>query len=395
MKLRNRLISLGDEISMSSNILDYMKKVRHDLHMYPELSLAEVRTAAYIRKELEELKIPYIIAGNTGTIGVLDSGKEGKTLLIRADIDALPIKEETGFEYASKNDGVMHACGHDIHTAALLGFAKNIVENKTEFKGKILLAFQPAEEVGKGAFIILEALKDTRIDEVISSHVGTETEFGMVNCNPGKVMSGIRSFTINIRGKGGHASRPDEADDVIHAMVSYIDMATRLKDRKISPQNAAVMTFANVHGGTKANTIPDLVTINGSIRFFDEKDGDCLIEILENTKKAVEISHGVEIELILSKGSNPLINNPEVTKKCRAAVSEVFGRDSFLDSELIMATDDFSRYLEKYPGCYIFIGARSKGSKVYPVHSSRFNPDENIMELIVKYYQLYIENNLK
>lgn len=358
--------------------------------MYPELSMQEIKTTEFIRKELKELGVSYIKARDIGTIAVLDSKKEGKNLLIRADIDALPIKEETGYDFSSLNEGVMHACGHDFHTACLLGTIKDIVDNNIPFSGKIFAVFQPAEEVGKGAQLILDSLKGERIDEAIGVHIGTETPFGRVNATEGKVMSGIKSFEITIKGKGGHASRPDETQDVIQAMVSYISMATRLKERKISPFNDAVLTFAGVHGGVKSNIIPSEIKINGSIRYFEEVDGVLLQKILLDVSKAIDIAHSTETTISFTKGSRPLVNDSVVTKKCRNIIKTVFGEDSFIESERIMATDDFSKYLEKFPGCYIFIGARLENETPYPVHNCKFNPDERIMDLVEKYYIQYI-----
>lgn len=376
------------------NYFKYMVAVRRHLHMYPELSMQEFNTTKFIREELDKLNIPYYKVSDIATIAYLDSGVYGKTLAIRADIDALPIKEDTNYEFSSKNENVMHACGHDIHTSILLGLLKFIKEEKVSFKGRILGIFQPAEEVGLGASIMLKFLKDTKIDEIISSHIGTETEFGSVNVREGKVMCGIKSFKVSIKGRGGHASRPDETNDVIHAMVSFIDMATRIKEREISPLNQAVLTFATVHGGSKRNIIPSLMEIEGNLRYFTLEDKEKLIKIIERVKEAVELAHNVSIEINMTSGSSPLINDNEVTKKCRKKVIEVFGKDSLIEGELIMASDDFSKYLEKYKGCYIFVGAKNKNIENFPVHNSKFNPNEDIMKPLLKYYIEYIKEYL-
>ncbi|MFZ2258069.1 MAG: M20 family metallopeptidase [Clostridiaceae bacterium] len=376
------------------SIRDYMIEKRRYLHAHPELSLREENTRDYIIAELNQLGISNQIVGTTGVLGELSGDRPGLTLLIRCELDALPLTEETGLEFASQNPGVMHACGHDGHMAILLGLIKYLVEQTVTFSGKLLFLFQPAEEIGAGARLVLEDFDRLGItlDEAISVHTGSELETGFITTYPGAVMSGTRTMKAMIRGKGGHASRPDATIDPINAMLIFLSMSQRLKDRMISPLEDAVLSFTGVHAGTKTNIVPETCEIWASMRFFKTEVGEKLRDILTRGAKATEEATGVIIEMVFSKGIPPVKNDPEVTKKCNAAALQTFGEKNTLHNERLMQSDDFGRILERWPGCYAFAGAGSDKIENHPGHSPKYDIDEGVFPYIVTYYLNYINN---
>lgn len=373
-------------------IRDYMITVRRNLHANPELSLKEEGTRDYILKELDKLGISRLVVGTTGVLGELTGQKEGRKLLIRCETDALPLTEETGLDFASATEGVMHACGHDAHMAVVLGLAKYLVEKQVAFSGTILFLFQPAEEIGKGARMVLEDLDrlEIRPDECISVHTGSELPLGKISIKEGPVMAGTRTMKAMIRGQGGHASRPDQTADPINAMVSFLSEAQRLKDRTISPFEDAVMSFTGVHAGTKTNIVPETCEVWASMRFFKEEIGEKLKDILTRSARATEIASGVTIDLVFSPGVPPVVNDQSVINKLTAAAKKTFGLANILNNERLMASDDFGRYLERWQGAYTFAGSGSDRIEIHPGHSPRYDVDEEVMVYIVTYYLNYI-----
>lgn len=372
-------------------ITDYMIRMRRHFHARPELSLEETETQETIRRELDDMGISHQTVGETGVLGELSGDRPGLTLLIRCETDALPLTEETHLPFASKAEGVMHACGHDAHMAVLLGLIRYLKEKQVPFSGRLLFLFQPAEEVGKGARMVLEDLDRLGIapDEAISVHTGSDLPVGTISIHPRAVMAGTRTMKALIRGKGGHASRPDQTVDPINAMVSFLSEAQRLKDRTISPFEEAILSFTRVHAGTKTNIIPETCEIWASMRYFRPEIGEQLKTILQRTARAVQEATGVEIELVFSKGLPPVWNDEAVTAKCRRAARLTFGEEYVLKNQRIMASDDFGRFLERWPGCYAFAGSGSETAS-YPGHSPQYDVDESVFPYLVTYYLNYI-----
>lgn len=376
------------------SIRDYMIEKRRYIHANPELSLHEEKTRDYIIAELNQLGVSSQIVGTTGVLGELTGDRTGLTLLIRCELDALPLTEETGLAFASKTDGVMHACGHDGHMAILLGLIKYLVDRKVSFSGKLLFLFEPAEEIGAGARMVLEDF-DSRgitLDEAISVHTGTELKTGIISIHPGPVMSGTRTMKALIRGKGGHSSRPDMTIDPINAMLGFLTTSQRLKDRTISPLDDAVLSFTGVHAGTKTNIVPETCEVWASMRFFKAEVGEKLRDILTRAAKATEEATGVTIDMVFSKGLPPVKNDPAVTLKCKAAAIQTFGEKDLLHNERLMQSDDFGRILTRWPGCYAFAGAGFDKTDNPPGHSPKYNIDENVFPYLVTYYLNYINN---
>lgn len=377
---------------LPEHIRDYMLTQRRHFHAHPELSLHEESTRDHILTELAELGVAARIVGRTGVLGELTGNRPGLTTLIRCEMDALPLTEETGLPFASTTEGVMHACGHDGHMAILLGLARCLVLEKIEFAGKLLFLFQPAEEIGKGARLVLEDFDRLGItlDEAISVHTGSELELGRISIHKGPVMAGTRTMKAILKGQGGHASRPDHTIDPIFAMVSFLSQAQRLKDRSISPFEEAILSFTGVHAGTKTNIIPETCEIWASMRFFNNEVGDKLRDILERTARSVIEATGVDIDMVYSPGLPPVRNDEAVTRKCRQAALATFGEENIVENERIMASDDFGRFLERWPGCYAFAGGGSDAVPRYPGHSPQYTIDERTYDYILTYYLNYI-----
>ncbi len=260
------------------------------------------------------------------------------------------------------------------------------------FSGSLFLLFQPAEEIGAGARMVLEDFDrlGIRPDECIAVHTGSELPLGKISIKAGPVMAGTRTMKAMIRGRGGHASRPDVTIDPISAMLGFLTDAQRLKERTISPFEDAVLSFTGVHAGTKTNILPETCEVWASMRFFNAEVGEQRKDILERSAKATETSTGVTIDLVFSPGVPPVVNDREVIRKLKAAAARTFGEENLLTNERLMASDDFARFLERWPGAYTFAGSGSDRIEIHPGHSPRYDVDEAVMPCIVTYYLNYI-----
>ncbi|MCG8470436.1 MAG: M20 family metallopeptidase [Desulfobacterales bacterium] len=356
---------------------------RRTLHQIPETGFSEYKTAAFIEKELRTLglQVKTGIAG-TGLLGVLDGdmpGKEPKGLLIRADMDALPITEETGLAFASTHSGFMHACGHDGHMAMVLGAARVLSQMKKNFSGRITFLFQPAEEGPGGAKPMIEegVLNAPKVDYALGAHLWPALPHGKIGIKPGALMAAMDTFEITLTGKGGHGAMPHLCIDPIDTSAQVIGALQRLVSRKISPTCPAVLTIGSIHGGSSSNIIPDTVTLQGTTRTFDHNLWSSWREEIERVLKGVCSATGARYTLDYTPGYPPTTNNAQVAALAAACAQEVAGEESLAEPEPTMGGEDFSFFLEKTKGAYLFLGTGQKESA--PLHNSRFDFNEEIL----------------
>ena len=349
---------------------EYVVKMRRHFHRYPEISTQEKETSKRICEELDAMGIPYNVYPDYTVIGVLDSGKGGKTVLIREDIDALPMKEETGAEYASVYDNAMHSCGHDAHAAMLLGVAKSLKEIKDEIPGKILLGFQVAEENLKGGRTLTKYVKEMGgADNSISVHVGCSENVGQMKIVSGPFASGVISYTIHIKGKGGHGSVPHMAKDPIKPACELVLKLASL------PSNA-------IDAGTAANIIPDTAKIMGTVRYFNKELTQPIFDWLENISDLVCKSYGVEREMdYMFDPMIPVVNDAYATKVAQD-VAKSMGMEVITEGKG-MGSDDMAIVLDSFPGFYVNLGCANeeKGFGHIPNHNSCFDIDEDALTL--------------
>jgi amidohydrolase len=360
---------------LTEEIESQIIEIRRKLHRDPELSLREFKTTNLIYETLKSTSIELKKCSNgTGVIGLLRGKEKGKTLAIRADIDALPIMEETGLPFTSENGGIMHACGHDIHTSVLLGTAIVLDKFKDSIKGNIKFIFQPAEETMQGAKLLIEegVLNEPKVDNIICLHCWPYTDAGKIGVRHGPIMAAAERFEIEVQGIGGHAAHPHKAIDPIPIAAQIISGLQHIVARTLSPLESAVVTIGQIHGGNADNIIANSVKISGTVRSLtpevSKKIQETMIAISENTAKAFKGSAKVNY----ITGSPPVINNEELVDLLSEVVKENLGEDNFeYLPEPSLGGEDFSFYLQHVEGMLFRLGTRSETEAT---HKSLHNP---------------------
>jgi amidohydrolase len=366
-----------------SKELTYM---RRDFHLYPELGNSEFRTMDKICSYLESWGIEYKkgVAG-TGVVALVRGKKSGRTVGVRADIDALPIKEEADVDFKSKNDGVMHACGHDAHTVIALGTAKILKSMEDSLSGNVKFFFQPAEETTGGAERMIKegCLKDPDVGYVVGLHVEPAIEMGKVGIRYGKMQASSDEIYITIKGRSTHGAHPDQGIDPIFIASNVVMALQSVVSRNISPVNSAVLTLGTINGGTRGNIIPDEVRMEGTIRTLDEDTRKFMKERIRSIVEDVPRGLGGEGELVIAESYGALINDSEVVDVVKEAAEEFLGKENVVLYEYpSMGTEDFSYFAKSVKSCYFNLGCgNEKAGAVYPIHSSRFKLDEGCLEI--------------
>lgn len=378
------MINIVDDIK---NIQNDIVKWRRDLHQIPEVGHKLPDTAAYIKKKLDEIGINYRAnVGGYGIEGLIEGAKEGKTIALRADMDALAIEEETGLSFASKN-GNMHACGHDGHMAMLLGAAKVLKSHKDNLSGNIKLIFQPAEEGPGGALPMIEdgVLENPKVDAAIAIHVGDIfpgiVKNGQIGICYSTVQACLDSFYIKIKGKGCHGAMPDTGVDPIAIAGHVINALQTIVSREVKPTNPAVITMGKVHGGSAYNIIPDFVEIEGTARAINQGEREKIAAHIETIVAGITKGMQGDYEYKYNFGYPPMINDEEFTKKILPSIRKVVGEKDIVEiTEPTMGGEDFAYFLLKVTGTYMYLGTQNEEKGIiYPQHNSKFNMDEDVL----------------
>lgn len=355
---------------------------RRDMHMYPELSFHEEQTPKKIASFLSELGLEVRTGvGGRGVVALLKGGKPGKTVGLRADFDALPIQDEKEVPYKSKVPGVMHACGHDIHTAALLGVAKVLSEVKEELEGNVVFIHQFAEELAPGGAkpMIEDGCLDG-VDVIYGAHVWSSYPLGTVGLNEGFTMAASDSFEIEIFGQGGHGATPHLTVDSLVVASQLVLNLQQIVSRRVDPLKPAVVTVGSFHSGEAFNVIPNTAKLKGTVRTFDEDIRDQIEEAIGQITKSTCDSSGARANYTYGRGYPALCNHPEETNRVEALAQEIIGKENVNRMEPIMGGEDFAYYLQKIPGTFFFVGGGNPEIKAtYPHHHPMFNVDERSM----------------
>ncbi len=370
--------------------IDLMKKdlisLRHHLHKNPELSMEEKSTSNLIAKKLEELGIKvYRNIGKTGLVGVLKSGSGNKSIALRADMDALPILEETNLEYQSINKGLMHACGHDGHMAMLYGAAQYLARNKN-FNGTVYFIFQPAEEAIGGAEAMMNdgLFKKFKIDSIYGLHASSALETGYFSIHDGPVHASSSNFDLKIIGRDTHGAHPERGIDSILVASEIVMSLQTIVSRRISTLDTAVISVTKFHGGTAYNIIPEEVTLNGTVRTHKNKVRDKIQIAMEKIIKGICQSYGANYDFKFRHGDRAVVNTKKESLQAISAAEKISGKEKVLtEPRPIMGSEDFGFYLEKKPGCYAHLGnGLNKGVN----HNSKFDFNDDILMTGVKYW---------
>jgi hippurate hydrolase len=368
--------------------IDNAQQLRHDLHRHPELGWQEVRTADVIRRELTELDIPWQACAELGTLGRLNTDAPGQHIALRADMDALPITEQTSHIWRSTHEGTMHACGHDGHTATLLATARWLKSVEAELPGPVTLLFQPAEEGGHGAKKMIEDGALDGIDVIYGWHNWPAMQFGQLVCPDDIVMCGNGTFEIVLTGEGGHASQPELCRDPILAASAVTMALQQVVSRRLPPQLAAVVSVTSIEAPSAATVIPASAKLGGSIRVPDRSTRDLITRLMTETAEQTAAAYGVKAKVSHFPRYDATINHAVPARRVRELWQQDHGPTS-LDTSIrvpIMASEDFSYYLKEIPGAFALIGANDGPDHQAVCHSPLYDFNDRLIPLVTRLY---------
>jgi amidohydrolase len=391
--------SFQEEIA---SMKDWLVEIRRTIHMHPELMFEEVETAKLVSAWLEKFGLEVKTGwAKTGVVGLLPGGQKGKTVAIRADMDALPLEEATQVPYASKIKGKMHACGHDAHVTILLGVAKFFSSVREQVKGNIKWIFQPAEEGGGGGRVMVEegVLENPKVDAIFGAHVFPDLPMGKVGIHEREGLAATDRFRIKIQGKGGHGAYPQLSKDPILAAGHLITQIHSIVSRNINPLDRAVVSLGRVMGGTAFNIIPDEVELWGTVRSLSPHVREKLKSRLEQTTQGVARSFDMDYQYEFEYGYPALVNDPQMSHLVAAACAHGIGKENVEFINPSMGGEDFAYYLQKVPGSFFRLGCRNeKKGIIHSFHNSLFNIDEDVLpfgvEMFVRIIDQYLELKL-
>lgn len=354
---------------------------RRHLHQNPELSGQEFETQKYIMKQLDELNIPYEKVGTTSLVGYIKGGKAGKTVALRADIDALPIIEQSGASYSSKKEGLMHACGHDGHTAMLLGAARMLKEVKDELPGDIKLLFQEGEENFTGAQKVIEDGGMDGVDAVFGMH-GMPIDVGFYDIEPGYRMAGCDTIHVKFEGVSGHGSTPHLAKDTVLPAAEFVTQLNAMITKFVDSQSPLVLTVGKFDAGTKANIISKYAKLDISMRYLHEETRKAIHEKIHNLAKGLAIIYDIKIDVEIEESTISMNNDEKIAEIANKSAEKIFGPNKNVHGPIMMGSEDMPYYFQKAPGAYALVGYFNKEkNNIYFPHNEKFNIDENYMKL--------------
>lgn len=361
-------------------------EVRHHLHANPELSYQEFNTAAFVQQQLRQLNIPFEVKATTGVVGLLKGKNPDKRIVaLRADMDALPIKEENNVSYKSKNEGIMHACGHDVHTTCLLGAAKILKTLENDWEGTVKLIFQPGEEKNPGgaSLLIKEGVLENPVPAgIIGLHVHPQLPVGKFSFRAGKIMASADEIYITIRSKGGHAAAPQQTADTILIASQLVVALQQIISRNRNPFSPSVLSITSFQGGYTTNVIPSEVKLMGTFRAMDEEWRFKAHDLIRKLSNDLVHGMGAEIDLHIDVGYPTVYNNETLSSVVKDAAEAFSGIDKIEETELRMGAEDFGYYSQVIPGCFFRLGTGNEAEGITSgVHTPTFNIDENAIEL--------------
>ena len=361
-------------------VLPVVTDIRRYLHAHPEVSLHEFETCRYIREQLNitgiALRAPFL---ETDVVAQIDGAGPGRNVTLRADMDALPVAELSDIAHCSRNKNVMHACGHDGHMAMVMGAAMVLERLRDSFSGSVRFVFQPGEELVAAGKDLVQAgvLENPKADAVVALHAWAGHPVGTIGAKPGAMMAAADIFSLTIRGRGGHGSRPERTVDPILTATRIIDRLYALPSRRLGALEPVVISICSIHGGTNANVIPDEVVVQGSVRYLTRESGELLPRLFEQVIGAECAGVGASYQLDYKRPYIPMVNDSQVVAVCREVTQAVLGRDAWVElQEPSMGAEDFSYYTEQCPGAMLFIGMGEGGQQL---HSNRFDFNDDAL----------------
>lgn len=356
---------------------------RRDFHQHPETAFEELRTASIVAQQLTSLGFEVQTqVGRTGVVGILEGASDGKTVLVRADMDALPMQEANQTEYTSKVDGKMHACGHDGHTAIGLGVAKLFARHRDKIHGRLKFVFQPAEEIGQGARAMIAdgALENPRPDVSLGLHLWNTMPLGYLGVTEGAIMAGASVFKMTVTGKGGHGAIPNIAIDPIVCACQMVSAFQTIVSRNADPLDTAVVTVTQIHSGSASNVIPDTAYLNGTFRTYTPAMRDLITRRLQTIAEGVAMALNCTVTTEIHHATEPVVNHPRVVQRALNAFKRV--GDYPVVEERTMGAEDVGEFMTDVPGMFFFLGSANPDRALdYPHHHPRFDFDEDVLPL--------------
>ncbi len=373
-----------------AEVSDYVVERRRWYHAHPEVAYKEFETTEQICADLDALGIPYERPTETGVVATLRgeapdaydaAGNPRRRLMLRADIDALPVTEETGEPFSSQNEGFMHACGHDCHIAMLLGTAKLLCSIKDELAGEIRLVFQPAEEGGNGSKTMIEAGVLEGVDGVYGTHIWSDVEAGKVSLEAGPRMAATDWWRIEVTGRSAHGAMPNQGADAVLAGAAIVESLQAIVSRNMSPFEPAVVTVGQFHGGTARNVMAGSSWMEGTVRTFHEDAHELIPRLMERMASDVAAAYGCTAKLTYDVTHGTVVNEAAASERARRAACEVLGEAAITTYQGSMPGEDFSEYLRRRPGVFVFLGSGTAdpSGKVWPQHSCHYDPNESVL----------------
>lgn len=367
------------------NMVEELRQMRRDLHKIPELGLKEYKTSAYIREKLESFGITELETWlETGVVAVIRGKGKGQAVAFRADMDALPVTEQTGCDFTSEHVGCMHACGHDGHVTVLLGFAKYLQEHKDELENDVVLIFQPAEEGPGGAQLLVDAglFEKHPVRCIIGCHIFPQVPQGKVACRKGAMMARNGEVDVHIYGESAHGAQPQLGHDAVLAAGAVITGLHTILSRNVSPLDSGVLTFGAIHGGEACNIIAKEVKLEGTMRAFSDEAYETMTKRVQEVASGIAAGYGCKGEAVFRHMYRVVDNDPKLVE----LLQEVAG-DAYEETPPYMLAEDFSLYLQKVPGMFFFLGSgNEEKGYIHSLHSAQFQFDEEILALGVETY---------
>jgi amidohydrolase len=368
-----------DVVKIEQELNDYLIQTYKHLHQYPEPSRHEFGTQAFLKQELERIGVPYVVMAQTGLCATLGGKQAGKTILLRADMDALEIDEKSEIDFPSKNAGMMHACGHDSHMTVALGVIKELKKREDHLKGTVKIMFQPAEELPPGGakdMIAEGILENPKVDAAIGIHTHPFMPAGKIGLIDGVILAASDRVYVEVLGKGGHAAAPHEGADAIVIATEFIQSCQKIISRRVSPLDPAVITFGKIEGGYRDNAIADSVKLGGTVRTIRAETQDFMAREIERLLQTISQYWGTEYSYEYVKGHPPTINDRKMTDLIRRSTAQVLGEDHLIEMEhCLMSGDDFAYLSRAVPSVFIEWGVGSQEKENYPWHHPKFHVD--------------------
>lgn len=382
-------------MAISKELNDYVVEMRRHFHAHPELSWQEVKTSEKIQAELTKMGIPFVKGKGTAVIGTIKGGQAGKKLGIRADIDALPVTEKTGLPFASENEGVMHACGHDSHISILLAAAKCLNEQREQLKGEIRIIFQPAEEFiqDSGAKYMREEPSIKELDNIIGLHIWGNLDAGQAALQAGPIMASADTFDIYVQGKNGHGASPHFAVDPIVAGARVVEALQTLVSRENDPLEPMVVSVTAFNSGNSKNVIPEMAHLEGTTRSFNNALRDQFESNMRRVLDGVAMTTRTKITLDYHDGTPATVNHAEPVEIGQEVAKEIFKDGLITDFPRVMGGEDFAKFLTNIPGCFMLLGCAPESGH-FAQHDEHFNLDERALALGVEYFVNYAKKYL-